>query len=250
MRQGGGVLERQPVRDRLERPLRRADVLREAPLPEREEIGEDLSPGLNRVTPAPTASTTPATSMPTRGFLGARRPEEQAGEARPRPEPVEVRPVDRRRLDADEHLVLRRGRTGDVADSHDVRRAISLTDRRLHRHDRARSFRAAASAVLAIRSARVSGRRAKAIHVSIVLRADGGNAAKFDAAGGRRSRATARSSGTSSRSTESRIVHDPFALARSIAARPAGRICPSRMSRSTRALLLAAQALRVLRGAK
>ena len=32
------------------------------------------SPGWKRVTPLPTASTTPATSMPGTGFLGARNP--------------------------------------------------------------------------------------------------------------------------------------------------------------------------------
>ena len=32
------------------------------------------SPGLNRVTPGPTDSTTPATSIPMRGFLGRRTP--------------------------------------------------------------------------------------------------------------------------------------------------------------------------------
>ena len=68
-------------------------------------------------------------------------------------------------------------------------------------HCRARSLRAAASATFVIRAARVSGRRASATQPSSILRAEGGNAAKLTAAGGRASRAAARSSGTSSRST-------------------------------------------------
>ena len=77
----------------------------------------------------------------------------------------------------------------------------------------------------AIRAARVSGRRASATQPSIILRADGGNAAKLTAAGGRASSAAVRSCGTSSRSAESRISHHPFAFARSMAARP-GRSHP------------------------
>ena len=46
------------------------------------------------------------------------------------------------------------------------------------------------------------------------------------------------------------MVHDPFAFARSIAAKPAGAIRPSAINRSTRALLVAAQTLRAFRGAK
>ena len=46
------------------------------------------------------------------------------------------------------------------------------------------------------------------------------------------------------------MVHDPFAFARSIAARPAGAIRPSAINRSTRALLVAAHTLLGLRGAK
>ena len=50
---------------------------------------------------------------------------------------------------------------------------------------RARSLRAAASASSAIRAVRVSGRRATATQASSILRAEGGNAAKLAAAGGR-----------------------------------------------------------------
>ena len=50
---------------------------------------------------------------------------------------------------------------------------------------RARSLRAAASAIFVIRAARVSGRCATAIQPSSILRAEGGNAAKLAAAGGR-----------------------------------------------------------------
>ena len=45
-----------------------------APPPKAYRSAKTWSPGLKRVALGPTASTTPATSMPRRGFLGARTP--------------------------------------------------------------------------------------------------------------------------------------------------------------------------------
>jgi len=54
----------------------------------------------------------------------------------------------------------------------------------------------------------------------------------------------------SSRSTASRCYQVPLALARCTAANPADAILPAAVSRSTRALFEADQALRDCRGAK
>ena len=51
-------------------------------------------------------------------------------------------------------------------------------------------------------------------------------------------------------STSSSSVHEPFSFARSMAASPAGRMSPAAISRSTRALFVAAQPLLGFRGAK
>ena len=88
VRQCRGVLERHAVRDRRERPLRRADVLGERAGPEREHVAEDPVAGSKRVTPGPIASTTPATSSRARCSRGARRPmnsRANAGSGRGRP---------------------------------------------------------------------------------------------------------------------------------------------------------------------
>ena len=75
MRQRRGVLERHPGRDRQERLLGRARrTRRRRPARTRTGRPKTPSPGLKRVTPGPTASTTPATSMPTAWFRGARMP--------------------------------------------------------------------------------------------------------------------------------------------------------------------------------
>ena len=89
----------------------------------------------------------------------------------------------------------------DLRGRRDLRRDAGDDPARLTgRQPRARSLRAAASAILAIRARRVSGRRASATQPRSILRADGGKAAKWPAAGGWRSSAARRSSGTSSRS--------------------------------------------------
>jgi hypothetical protein len=65
---------------------------------------------LKRVTPGPTASTTPAASIPTRWLRGARTPEEEPDELGTRLDPVEIRPVDGRDVDANEDLAIARDR--------------------------------------------------------------------------------------------------------------------------------------------
>ena len=69
-----------------------------------------------------------------------------------------------------------------------------------------RSPRAAASAMTAIRFARVSARRARTTQESAACRTDRGYASHASRAGGRAARASARSAGTSSRSTGSKIA--------------------------------------------
>ena len=227
------------------------DVLGEGALPEREEVAR------RRGRPAGTASR-PARPpprrrphrCPSRGLRGARRPRNRRTKPRPRPEPVEVGAVDRRGVDADEHLVSR-----------GIGRSTSPSRRRPASRS-ARGSRPSWSSAEPARSGRLPRRSSRparpgspdversAIQASIALRAEGGNAAKLDAAGGRSSRATARSSGprVARRSRGSSTIRSPW-LGRSPRGRRVACARP-RMSRSTRALLVAAQALRGLRGAK
>ena len=113
----------------------------------------------------------------------------------------------------------------------------------------ARSFRAAFSAISAIRFALVSGRLASTTHWSSMRRVLGGKASQFVRAGGDADSASERSSGTMSFSTSSSSAHIPDCFASSITASPAGSISPAAVSRATRSLFDRAQTLRALRGA-
>ena len=85
----------------------RRDVFGERPPPDESRSANTRSPGAYVVTPPPTASTSPATSIPTRGSA-AGDPLEQAEEARSRLDAVEVGAVHRSHTHPDEDLIVLR----------------------------------------------------------------------------------------------------------------------------------------------
>lgn len=126
----------------------------------------------------------------------------------------------------------------------------SPDDASYSRSNCARNPFAAMRTVCSTRFARVSGRFALVTHQRIALRDDGLKRFQFSRAATSASRPAASSGGSSSRSTASSAVHEPFTLATSIAAIPAGASSPSRSSRATRSLFDIDHVLRGLRGAK
>ena len=112
-----------------------------------------------------------------------------------------------------------------------------------------RSLRAAASATLSIRAALVVGRTAVASQPRSCLRVDAGKAAKFAAAGARLERA-GQVVGDLQALCGVQDLPRPVGLRPGDGREPAGAILPSAVSRSTRALFVAAQTLRGFRGAK
>jgi hypothetical protein len=59
-------------------------------------------------------------------------PDEEAYEARPRTQAVEIRSVDGCGSDPDQHSVVRGHRTVDVREADDIGRAVPILDRGLH----------------------------------------------------------------------------------------------------------------------
>ena len=120
----------QPVRRRLRTPHgSRSRTTREA---------TTLSPGWNRVTSFPTASTWPAVSKPRMGCFGLVRPSfsriarcSPVGTRRARTRASPELTVRRERLD--QHLVVRRRGLGHLFDPHDLRGPVPVADRGLHR---------------------------------------------------------------------------------------------------------------------
>ena len=108
------------------------------------------SPTSNSVTAAPTASTSPANSMPRIRPLRPAKAGEEAGEERLRAAQAAVRPVDRRRVDPDEELVVLGDGPLDVFEPQHVRRAVAVVDDGPHALPSSRRFAADAG----------SGRRA------------------------------------------------------------------------------------------
>ena len=78
------------------------------------------------------ASTVPATSSPTLFWRGVRGPMNSRVNAQRGYKPVKIRPVDRRGLDTDEHLVGLRGRGFDVAHLDHLGRPVAVAHGRLH----------------------------------------------------------------------------------------------------------------------
>ena len=90
------------------------------------------SPTSNSVTAAPTASTSPANSMPRiRSLRPEQAGEEAADEVLGAAKPG-VGPVDRRRVDLDEDLVVLGHRPRDLLEPQDLRRPVPVVDDRLH----------------------------------------------------------------------------------------------------------------------
>ena len=107
-----------------------ADVLGERTRPR----AEHRVAGLMCVTFAPTASTTPATSMPRIGRLRRAEALAQAGEVRLAAHHVPVVGVDRGRANAHQHAVLGRAPAcRPPRSSHDIGRAVSVADDCFHR---------------------------------------------------------------------------------------------------------------------
>ena len=90
------------------------------------------SPGANSVTADPTASTSPANSIPGIGRFGPAEPREDAAEERRRVAVAAVRAVDRRRAHPDEDLVVLGNGTLDVLEPQDIRRPVPVADDRSH----------------------------------------------------------------------------------------------------------------------
>ncbi len=133
VRQGGGVLERQVVWHQLEGLLLRSDELREGALAVREQVREDPVAGFEPGRPRPDGLDDAGDIDAHAGLPRGAQADDRAHETRPRTEAVEVGAVDRRSLDADQHLAVRGHGTFDLCDADDLGRAVALLDRSLHR---------------------------------------------------------------------------------------------------------------------
>src|SRR2546423_13720436 len=132
MRQGRRLIERHRGGDRQERLFWRRHVLREGRLTEVEQVAEGTVSGFEPRDVRADGLDDAGDIQPQPGTSGPADAEEEPRKLPAWIEAVEVGPVHRRGVNADEHLALFRARAVDLADFDHARRSVSVAGGGLH----------------------------------------------------------------------------------------------------------------------